>query len=84
MTKITARELALSYFMFIDSRLEPGSLNVYPLIEKLIEIERALGSGDTIALRNLVMEAQECALMLQKKAVEDHSSELRLPVAEQP
>jgi hypothetical protein len=59
-------------------------LNVYPLINKLIEIERALGSCDTIALRNLVMEAQDCALRLQKEAVEHHSTELRLPVAEQP
>jgi hypothetical protein len=59
-------------------------LNVYPLINKLIEIERALGSCDTIALRNLVMEAQDCALRLQKEAVEHHSIELRLPVVEQP
>jgi len=57
-------------------------LNVHPLIEKLIEIERALGSPDTILLRRLVIEAQNRALELQKEVIENHTADMHLPVSE--
>ena len=41
------------------------------LIGKLLDIERALGVEDTATLRSRVIEAQECALRMQKQMIED-------------
>ena len=50
-------------------------MNVYPLIEKLIEIERALTRCDIRTVRRLLVDAEEFALSLQKEAVDLHRVE---------
>lgn len=41
------------------------------LIGKLLDIERALGVEDTAKLRSRVLDAQDCALWIQKQMIED-------------
>jgi hypothetical protein len=58
-------------------------MNIAPLIEKLIEIERALGTCDTITVRNLIVDAQDCALMLQKEAIQFHGAQEQFQLSEE-
>jgi hypothetical protein len=47
------------------------------LLEKLIAIERAIGARDTVTLREMVMDAEECLLQMQSEMVKDlHSNRL--------
>ena len=41
------------------------------LIGKLLDIERAIGIEDTKTLRIKVIDAQDCALQIQKQMIED-------------
>jgi hypothetical protein len=45
-------------------------MNPTVLLEKLIEIERSIGSETNTTLRNKVLEAQEYVLEMQKETVE--------------
>ena len=45
------------------------------VLERLLEIERALGVQDTPTVRSMVIEAQELILKLQKEAIESVRSE---------
>jgi hypothetical protein len=52
--------------------VEPcAQMNFGALLAKLIEIEHALGLLDNVTVRNLVIEAQDCALQIQKDVAED-------------
>lgn len=53
-------------------------MNTSPIVERLIEIERAIGVRDPIAVRRMVIEAEECALELHKELVQ-HLSHLHKP-----
>ena len=44
--------------------------NVTVLIDKLTDIELSIGVDDDFALRNMVIDAQDCALMLQREVAE--------------
>lgn len=39
------------------------------LLSRLLEIERAIGVEEPIRIREMLMEAQECVLELQKNAI---------------
>jgi hypothetical protein len=45
-------------------------VNFYPLVQKLIEIERAVGVLESSEIRAMVIEAEETVLQIQKEAVE--------------
>jgi len=45
-------------------------MNTTLLMEKLIEIERALGRGDVRAIYPLVMDAEECVLRMQRDLIQ--------------
>jgi hypothetical protein len=45
-------------------------MDIGPIIRRLIEIEKALYVNDTPTIRNLIWDAQECALRIQKGATE--------------
>ena len=45
--------------------------NMNTLLDKLIEIERSIGVETDSTLRNLVIDAQDCVLGMQKQAVEN-------------
>jgi hypothetical protein len=45
-------------------------VNICAVVERLIEIERALGVEDTSTIRRMLWDAQECALQIQKHATE--------------
>lgn len=54
------------------------------LLRKLLAIERAIGAADNTTLRELVNEAEECLLQMQKERAESVTMEawqgLRHPV----
>ncbi|HEX8711034.1 MAG TPA: hypothetical protein VF730_04110 [Terracidiphilus sp.] len=41
------------------------------MLDRLIEIERAIGVVDSLSLRKMVVEAQEVVLQAQKQAIQD-------------
>jgi hypothetical protein len=45
-------------------------MNTVALIEKLIDIERSIGREDASTLRGKVIDAQDCALRMQKEMIE--------------
>ena len=45
-------------------------MNFYPLVQKLIEIERAIDVLESSEIRAMVIEAEEAVLQIQKEAVE--------------
>ena len=45
-------------------------MNTCPLIERLIEIERAIGFYDGATIRKMLREAQDCALRMHKEFAE--------------
>jgi hypothetical protein len=45
-------------------------VNFYPLVQKLIEIERAIDVLESSEIRAMVIEAEEAVLQIQKEAVE--------------
>lgn len=45
-------------------------MNCCPLLERLMEIERAIGVEDSATVRRMVIAAQECYLKMQKESVE--------------
>ena len=47
------------------------------LLEKLINIERALGALDVLTLRGMVIDAEECLLKMQSEIVKDLHSDPR-------
>jgi hypothetical protein len=49
-------------------------MNTTLLLEKLIEIERALGRGDVRAIYPLVMDAEECVLRMQRDFIQSQKS----------
>ena len=62
--------------LYTASRYEVWkTVNFYPLVKKLIEIERAIDVLDPREIRALVIEAQDHALLMQKEAVETLSAE---------
>lgn len=46
-------------------------MNTSVLLDKLTMIERSIGVQTATTLRNLVIDAQECVLEMQKTAAED-------------
>jgi hypothetical protein len=40
------------------------------LLNKLTEIEHSIGRADDLTIRHMVMDAQDCALELQKELME--------------
>jgi hypothetical protein len=49
------------------------------LLEKLLDIERGIGTLDSLTLRNMVIDAEECLLRLQgAKAQAAHSGSITL------
>lgn len=50
-------------------------MNLYPLVKKLIEIERAIDVLEPSDLRVLVIEAQDTALRMQKEVVDTLGAE---------
>lgn len=50
-------------------------MNFYPLVKKLIEIERAIEVLEPREIRVLVIEAQDSALQMQKEIVETLGAE---------
>lgn len=50
-------------------------MNFYPLVKKLIEIERAIDVLEPSDIRVLVIEAQDTALQMQKEVVETLGAE---------
>lgn len=47
------------------------------LLKKLLTIERAIGTADHTTLRELVNEAEECLLQMQKERVESFMQDAR-------
>lgn len=45
-------------------------MNTILLLQKLIEIERAIGSESTQTLRLMVIDVEDCVLGIQKKAID--------------
>jgi len=45
-------------------------VNLGGLVKRLIEIEKALAVQDTSTVRRMVWDAQECALQIQKRAIQ--------------
>lgn len=60
-------------------------MNFYPLVKKLIEIERAIDVLDSNAIRNMVIEAQDYALQIEQEAITvlgaEHGPYFRPPAA---
>ena len=52
-------------------------MNTTLLMEKLIEIERALGRGDVRAIYPLVMDAEDCVLRMQRDFIQAQTSSQR-------
>jgi len=50
-------------------------MNSTALLKKLIVIERSIGMADNAKLRNLVYDAQECLLQMQKERADRFLSE---------
>lgn len=50
-------------------------MNFYPLVKKLIEIERAIDVLEPSDIRVLVIEAQDTALRMQKEVVDTLGAE---------
>jgi hypothetical protein len=57
-------------------------MNVTVLIDKLTEIERAIGVEDDLIIRNKVIDAQDCALQLQSEMAEMLRSDTRKGAAQ--
>ncbi len=53
-------------------------MNTVILIEKLNEIEQALGKEEPNAIRRMLIEAQDCALKIQRASVEQMRRDSRL------
>ena len=51
------------------------TVNFYPLVKKLIEIERAIDVLESREVRALVIEAQDHALEMQKEVVKTLGAE---------
>jgi hypothetical protein len=49
------------------------------VLARLIEIERAIGVEDPLRVREMVMEAQECVLEIQKAAADRLQNERLAP-----
>ena len=45
-------------------------MNNTVLLQKLIEIERSIGATDNVTLRQLVYEAEDCLLEIQKESAQ--------------
>lgn len=45
-------------------------MNIVDLIEKLREIERAVGKVESNTLRSMVIEAEDCALRVERESAE--------------
>jgi len=50
-------------------------VNICSIITRLVEIEKALDTYDISIIRRMIWETQECALRIQKEAIQLHSSE---------
>ena len=46
-------------------------MNLNVLLQKLIAIERSIGSANHAVTRSLVYDAQDCLLQMQKERAED-------------
>ena len=57
-----------------------GPMNIAMLIKRLIEIEQALDVKDNSTLRRMVWDVQECALQIQKEAIENRRSSKEMMV----
>lgn len=53
-------------------------MNTVILIQKLNEIEQSLGKAEPVAIRRLLLEAQDCALNIQRASVEQMRRDSRL------
>ena len=53
-------------------------MNTAVLIEKLNEIDQALGKDQPMRIRRLLMEAQDCALKIQRDVVEQMRRDTKL------
>jgi hypothetical protein len=45
-------------------------MNTVVILEKLLDIDRALGREDTTVIRKKIIEAQDCVLNMQKAQAE--------------
>ena len=52
-------------------------MHLVELIEKLNHIDQAIGQVDSTTLKRMVMEAQNCALQMQRETVEQMRRESR-------
>ena len=50
-------------------------MNLSSLLEKLIDIEQAIGTQELTTVRKMVIDAQECVLGMQRKSNEDMRNE---------
>jgi len=57
-------------------------MNTIELIQKLHDIECALGVEDSSAIRKRVVEALECAVRLQRETPEQHRRQSRFGLSE--
>jgi hypothetical protein len=48
------------------------------LLQKLLDIEKAVGRGDPMAVRTMVMEAEECVLQMEREFLDTLSENERL------
>jgi len=59
-------------------------MSLATLLDKLTEIELSIGIATDNVLRNMVLDAQDCVLSIQKTRVEDLLKASRRPLGDQP
>lgn len=55
-------------------------MNISLVLDRLIEIERAIGVVDSLSLRKMVVEAQEIVLQAQRQTVRELRQRAAQPV----
>ena len=64
--------------------IEGPCMNMAVLLDKLTEIELSIGIASNNVLRNMVLDAQDCILTMQKTRVEDLFRASRRPLEDRP
>jgi hypothetical protein len=64
--------------------IEGPCMNMAVLLDKLTEIELAIGVASENVLRNMVIDAQDCILTIQKTRVDDLFRSSRRMLEDQP
>jgi hypothetical protein len=66
-TRITSQTADRSQTAYI----EVGPVNTILILEKLLDIDRAIGREDISAIRRKIIDAQDCILSMQKAQMEN-------------